>query len=438
MATRRVKRIKRTKKQVHRARGRKTNRHRHTRRQRGGAKITVCERSGVGYFAKRIAITYDTDSQMYTIGNHPYATLKTMTRYNDALASLEIMRGKGSAPPPDDEPVVLNQEQFNRFKQVHCQGSTKPECDAISRFSVPSAVAPSASAASAASASASAGPADDPNADIFRKMNMNELRVTEQIIAFKNNNGEVVHYPADKSKREYNFGNFTIPTSSNVPIPGALKVTFGMGYDNKRTDFALELSMSSISPEFIACMQRIERDPFVEINSIASSSSFFSKSKLIITGTLSENRAWDQNISTFDLNGFVQKFMKQCQSCLEPSSQIAQMRVAGPEDLIRVITSKIDVVNTRNILDATNAHKFVELQRGLLRANNDMEVLKQIDREMDKLLEDTRHDPRRPPPSVPVNRRGVPPPSVPPGSLSAASAPPPGGGGKTRRKKHRH
>lgn len=402
-----MKRIKRTKKQLHHGR-RKTNHRRHTRRQRGGAKIPVCERSGFGSFAKGIAITYDTDSQMYTIGNHPYGYLKTtMPRYNDALASLEIMRGEGSAPQlSDDEPVVLNQAQFDRFKEIHCQGS-KPECDAISRFSVPSAVAPAASAASGAAAT------DDSMAS-FKKMNMNELRVTEQIIAFKNNNGEVVHYPADKSKREYNFGNFTIPTSSNGPIPGALKVTFGMGYDNKRTDFALELSMSSISPEFIACMQRIERDPFVEIISIASSSSFFNKSKLIITGTLSENRAWDQNISTFDLNGFVQKFMKQCQSCLEPSSQIAQMRVAGPEDLIRVITSKIDVVNTRNILDATNVQKFIELPQRILRANNDMEVLKQIDREMDKLLEDTRRDPRRPPPSVPVNGRSVPPPpSVP-------------------------
>jgi hypothetical protein len=159
---------------------------------------------------------------------------------------------------------------------------------------------------------------------------------------------------------------------------------------------------------------------------------------LIITGTLSEKRAWDQNISTFDLNGFVQKFMKQYQSCMDPATQIDQMRIAGPEDITRVIRGKIVLVNERNILISENAHKFVELQRGLLRANNDMEVLKQIDREMDKLLEDTRHDPRRPPPSVPVNRRGVLPPSVPPGSLSAASAPPPGGGGKTRRKKHRH
>ena len=150
MATRRMK--KRTKKQLHHGR-RKTNRHRHTRRQRGGAKITLCERSGYGFFATGIAITYDTDSQMYTIGNHPYGNLKTMSRYNDALSSLEIMRGEGSAPQlSDDKYVVLNQGQFDRFKHVHCQGSTKPECDAISRFRVPSAVAPAASAASAASA----------------------------------------------------------------------------------------------------------------------------------------------------------------------------------------------------------------------------------------------------------------------------------------------
>ena len=435
MATRRVKRIKRTKKQVHRARAR------NTRRQRGGAIMKVCEKTGVDMLgtSKGIAITYDTDSQMYTIGNHPYGKLREMPRYTDALASLEIMRSKGSAPQlSDNEFVVLDQGQFDSFKQVHCQGD-KPECGGISGFRVPSAVAPAASAASAASAAA--GPADDPNADIFRKMNMNELRVTEQMVAFKNNNGEVVHYPADKSKREYNFENFTIPTSSNGPIPGMLKVTFGMGDDRKRTDFALELSMSSIAPELFACMQNIERHPFVEINSITSSSSFFSTPKLIITGTLTERQYWDQKISTFDLNGFVQNFMKQYQSCMDPASQIANMRVAGPEDIARVIRAKIDMLNGRVMSDEENS-KFETLKQEFTLASGKIDLLKKVDQKADVLLDGTKRNPRRPPPSVPVTGRAVPPPSVPSGSFGDASAPPPGGGGKTRRKNrirmHRH
>jgi hypothetical protein len=203
-----------------------------------------------------------------------------------------------------------------------------------------------------------------------------------------------VHYQADKSKREYKFGNFTIQTQSDSPIPGELTVTFGVGADNKlRTDFALELSMSSIAPELIACMQNIEKDPFVDINSITSTSSFFSKSKLTITGTLSETKDFRAKISTFDLNGFVQKFMKQYEICLEPSSaQMAQMRVAGPEDIVRVIESKIVMLGKRsNTMSQDEKTKFESLiQRFKMADHTNLELLNQISIEMDKLADDRR------------------------------------------------
>jgi hypothetical protein len=243
-------------------------------------------------------------------------------------------------------------------------------------------------------ASAAAAAADDPNADIFREMIRNELRVTEQMIAFKNNNGDVVHYPADKSKREYKFGNFTIQTQSDSPIPGELTVTFGVGDDDKlRTNFTLELSMSSITPELIACMQNIEKDPFAEIDSIASSKSFFGASKMVITGTLTERQAWDKKISTFYLNGFVHKFMKQYEICLEPSSaQMAQMRVAGPDDVARMIESQIVMLGKRsNTMSQDEKTKFESLiQRFKMADHTNLELLNQISIEMDKLADDRR------------------------------------------------
>jgi polyisoprenoid-binding protein YceI len=320
--------------------------------------------------------------------------------------------------------IVLNKSYFQAF------------VDAIATFKfVPTAA--SAAVASVAPVSAAADPDDDEEeikAEIeaeIKRMNANELRATERIIAFKNNEGAVEYYPADKSKTEYNFGNFKINLGDSVRT-GNLHIKFV----NKETIFTLTLDVNA--SDIISCMRTLIDKSYLGVTKITSIESvgFFPK-KLEVTGVLTENGDLRRKLSTYTLNFFVQDFQKRHQECSDPATQMADLRVAGPADLIMTIHAKIDVVNTRNISDATNVKKFTELQRGLLRANNDMEVLKQIDREMDKLLEDTRHDPRRPPPSVPVNRRGVPPPSVPPGSLIAASAPPPGGGGKTRRKHRR-
>jgi len=304
--------------------------------------------------------------------------------------------------------IVLNKSFFQAF------------VDVIAKFKfVPTAA--SAAVASVAPVSAASAPDDDDdeNKAEFKKMNVNELRATEHIIAFKNNQGVVEYYPADKSKTEYNFGNFTIPTSSDGPISGMLKVTFGMGDDRKRTDFTLELRMSSITPALLACMQNIKH-VFVNINSITSSSLFFNK-KLIITGTLDEHPK-GKLISTYDLNGFVQNFMETYNSCMDPATQIANMRVSGPEDIARVIRAKIDMLNGRVMSDEENS-KFETLKQEFTLASGNIDLLNKVSLKTDALLNDTRRNTRRPPPSVPVTGQAVP--------------PPPSGGGKTRRKHRR-
>ena len=144
-----TRRVKRSKKQVHHGR-RKTNRRRYTRRQRGGRKFTVCEKTGSDFFgtSKGIAITYDTEAKTYTIGNHPYDTLKTNPRYANALNELPN-------PPPmnDGGSIILTQSHFDEFKTKYCTGFAdmggKQQCESIKSFRPPVASAAPVAAASA-------------------------------------------------------------------------------------------------------------------------------------------------------------------------------------------------------------------------------------------------------------------------------------------------
>jgi hypothetical protein len=135
MATRRVKRIKRSKKQVHRARGRKTNhrRRRHTRRQTGGAIIDVCKKTHTGFIkiesnAVGIDITYDDATQLFKIGTQPtIADLETFNgknRYERAVWILKLIRQSNQ----------LNWYNFALFAPLYCHEYTDPQCTEIRDF----------------------------------------------------------------------------------------------------------------------------------------------------------------------------------------------------------------------------------------------------------------------------------------------------------------
>lgn len=422
-----TRRVKHTKKRLQHGR-RKTNRRRYTRRQRGGMLRAIAKFIGATKLNIKGGPMFDGIEVFSTSDNHFHIGSRRLDEYdkssdpNDRVyaAKIRFYLQKAGYHHGNDM-IVLNKSDFQAF------------VDAIATFEfVPTAA--SAAVASVAPVSAAADPDDDEEeikAEIkaeIKRMNANELRATERIIAFKNNEGAVEYYPADKSKTEYNFGNFKINLGDSVRT-GNLHIKFV----NKETIFTLTLDVNA--SDIISCMRTLIDKSCLGVTKITSIESvgFFPK-KLEVTGVLTENGDLRRKLSTYTLDFFVQEFKKRHQECSDPVQQMAELRVAGPADLIRVIKSKIDVVNTRNISNATNVKKFTELQKRLLRANNDMEVLKEIDGDMDKLLEDTRRDPKRPPPSVPVNRRSVPH-SVPGSSFSGAS--PPGGGGKTRRKHRR-
>lgn len=428
-ATRRVKRVKRSKKQVHHGR-RKTNRRRYTRRQRGGmfalkglAKMFAAEKMNLKGGPKYDGIeVFSTGDDAYHIGNQRLDDYDASDQNDRVYANKIRFYLNAAGIPHENDMIVLNRSSFDKFQNAFAFHTFDPHA---------ALGAPASTAVASGAASAADSAADEQDEEIIaeiKRMNTNELRATERIIAFKNNEGAVEYYPADKSKTEYNFGNFKINLGDSVRT-GNLHIKFV----NKETIFTLTLDVNA--SDIISCMRTLIDKTYLGVTKITSIESvgFFPK-KLKVTGVLTENGDLRRKLSTYTLDFFVQEFKKRHQECSDPVQQMAELRVAGPADLIRVIKSKIDVVNTRNISNATNVKKFTELQKRLLRANNDMEVLKEIDGDMDKLLEDTRRDPKRPPPSVPVNRRSVPH-SVPGSSFSGAS--PPGGGGKTRRKHRR-
>jgi hypothetical protein len=374
-ASRRVKRIKRSKKQVHRAHGRKTNhrRQRHTRRQRGGAIITVCERSGFGLFAKGIAITYDTVAETYTIGNHDYETLKTMDRYKMAINILDNRTPHSIGPNYSlvNEKITLSQDQFNTFRLAYCVFNGTPGCDLIKMFEPPVAAPAPAPAAAAA-----------PVAEV-PKMSPNVLMINDSIIAYKNNKGVMRSVTVDRSKTDYEFDNFIIPNNDHDDISGKLKVEF-VG-NPVVTRFTLELSMSSITPQLIECVEGIE-DLVVNIENVSKSFS-----AMVITGTLTEQRVGEKK-STYDFSSFVLNFVENYQDYLVAG----QFVVSDPQVYIRLITKHIAECSQRIDTEKGFLHEQKMLLKAVLTAfqsrfndlkqTKDLEALKTLHEEVNKFL----------------------------------------------------
>jgi hypothetical protein len=360
---------------VHRAHGRKTNhrRQRHTRRQRGGAIITVCERSGFGLFAKGIAITYDTVAETYTIGNHDYETLKTMDRYKMAINILDNRTPHSIGPNYSlvNRKITLSQYQFNTFRLAYCVFNGTPGCDLIKMFEPPVAAPAPAPAAAAA-----------PVAEV-PKMSPNVLMINDSIIAYKNNKGVMRSVTVDRSKTDYEFDNFIIPNNDHDDISGKLKVEF-VG-NPVVTRFTLELSMSSITPQLIECVEGIE-DLVVNIENVSNSFS-----AMVITGTLTEQRVGEKK-STYDFSSFVLNFVENYQDCLVAG----QFVVSDPQVYIRLITKHIAECSQR--IDTEKG--FLPEQKMLLKAvltafqsrfndlkqTKDLEALKTLHEEVNKFL----------------------------------------------------
>ena len=259
-----TRRVKRSKKQVHRSCGRKTNRRRYTRRQRGG----MLKAAAMG-FAKFIGATKINPKgglmfngiEVFSIGDNAFHIgSRSLDEYdkssdpNDKVYADKIRFYLTAAGiHHEDDMIVLDRSSFDKFKNA----------------------------------------IDDEIEAETKKMGMNELRATERIIAFKNNEGATEYYPADKSKTEYNFGNFKINLGDSVRT-GNLRIKFV----NEETIFTLTLDVNA--SDIISCMRPLIDKTYVGVTKITSIESVgvFQK-KLEVIGVLTENK--DSKKKTFNL-----------------------------------------------------------------------------------------------------------------------------------------
>ena len=132
MVTRRVKRIKRSKKQVHRARGRKTNRRRYTRRQIGGmlgfnaAMKGFVKMVGTNIINTKGGSMFDgievfrTGDDAFHIGNRRLDQYDASSDPNDRVyaAKIRFYLKAAKIQHDNDDMIVLDTSNFNKFKTV--------------------------------------------------------------------------------------------------------------------------------------------------------------------------------------------------------------------------------------------------------------------------------------------------------------------------------
>lgn len=389
-ATRRVKRVKRSKKQVHRARDRKTNRRhktnrrRYTRRQRGGAIIKVCEKSGFDLLrnSKGISISYNDVTQWFKIGTQPtisdLETFNGKTRYERAVRVLRHIYDK-------DESTQLNWYNFARFANMYCyNNAADPQCAQITGFvnhykdenkedgkivdkngsvkgrTIKTSIEQGEKQANNAtstrfknslgSSGASAASGASALKQVAESLDLtipNQLKVNEQYIAYMNHSGIVKGFQVDKSKTEYEFDNFTIQLGDSV-ITGTLAINLA----TRSFELGLDLNgrENTNTPAFIGCMKGLNRCGPVTVTDVKRKSTLIRKDKLTVNGTV-ELEKKDDALFVSNFQTFVTEFAEQYKFCTTPVGQnlenAEEINRSDAGALVILIKGKIKTLDTK-------------------------------------------------------------------------------------------
>ena len=392
-ATRRVKRVKRSKKQVHRARDRKTNRRhktnrrRYTRRQRGGAIIKVCEKTHTGFFknesnASGIDITYDVQTNMFKIGTQStisdLETFNGKKRYERAVRVLRHIYD-------EDESTQLNWYYFAQFANMYCyKNAADPQCAQITGFvnhykdennedgkivdtkspvadrTIQTSIEQGEKQAnnktnnrfkqSLDSSGASAAPvaADVPStcrqAHVEKKGVPNSLILTQtpSCIAYINH-AKLVELQTLTSKPTYVFENFTIPLHDETVIAGTLTINLA----TRSFELILDLNgrENTNTPAFIDCMKGL-----TTVTDVKRKSTFISKDKLTVNGTV-ELEKKDDALFVSNFQTFVTEFAEQYKFCTTPVGQnlenAEEINRSDAGALVILIKGKIKTLDTK-------------------------------------------------------------------------------------------
>jgi hypothetical protein len=116
----------------------------------------------------------------------------------------------------------------------------------------------------------------------------------------------------------------------------------------------------------------------------------FSK-KIEVNGELTESRIFSKNLSTYNLQYLIDAFVERYESCSDPATQMADLRVAGPADVARVIGSKIAMLEKRLLtMSAEEKTRFEALRQQFREAGNNLALLNKISTEIDQLADARR------------------------------------------------
>lgn len=239
MATRRVRRIRRTKKQVHRAHGRKTKHHhkrnhndRHTRRQRGGAQKVIIQKTyGDGLIrternAYGIDIVFDPITGEYRIGSGG-----KYTKYSDLVAdtydgraryslAVQVLKKIGAK-----DTVLLSKHVFNKFVDMYCAAPHDPLNETDKRIYSEQCV------------SLQAQKANTEKNSNKQHLNCVIVKYEDELVRFVNSNDQSYSSPAEPGRTFYFFRHFLIPLYDGKP-PILCDLEFDVRPD-KTLDFKL-------------------------------------------------------------------------------------------------------------------------------------------------------------------------------------------------------
>jgi len=341
MATRRV---KRSKKQVHRARDRKTNRRRqrHSRRHQGGmfksfAKLftkKINEKGGRLYDGIEVFSTGDNE---FHIGNRRLDAYDASTDPNDRVYADKIrFYLKAVGIQHSNDMIVLDQSNFDKFVAAFASNKFVPT----------------------AAAAGAAAPAPTCQDHVNGKGTHNSIILTQypSCIAYVNHTNIYEMQSLYIKQKKYSFKNFTIELRDDSVIVGKLELDFSNGANPVSFTLELNLDKGPYTPEFVRCMSADE----LTVGTVTVETVTMEKSRLKVIGNVTPRKTGDGEM--YDFQGFVTKFAEQYQFCTQGIGQklenAAQLNREEPRALAREIYMNIIALDKKM---PTNA-KYVALK----------------------------------------------------------------------------
>lgn len=357
-----VKYAKKSKKHLHRVRGKIT--HRRVKKaglrkvftmQKGGKRHVICEEKASFLSKTGISIEYDDESGLYYIGKKPYGNLKSNTRYINALTALSAM---GFQFPDPGENIVLTQDQYTKFAQNYI--TRDAHYDSIRRFN-PGTLP--------AEAEEEKEEEEVPPLEPTK----NTLKINKKNIAFTNHLGVVSQQKVETSTPIYKFKNVTIPLRDSV-VPCTLTVTF-----NATSKLPYELIINYKASECMMMKFQNLIDPGRVVQKGPT---------VVVTGDIQEEREFARQISSYDFDRLITTFVEVYEDCMD----MQESQPMSDDAMKREIKSRFLVISKRKVgMKPEYGLQWEELTRrvksidsmstaDLLKLNDDMKNFSDLER----------------------------------------------------------